>query len=205
MAVIMNNDRRRSSSNSPHSSIRADGFTLIECLAGLAVLAIIVTAGVPAFNAAISSWRLTTAANETLVLWQLARIEAIKSNKIVVVCGSANNQSESPSCSGQDLTGWIAFIDRNGNRSPDPEEELLRYAKLPRGVRAASEAGQMPPILFHPDGMARPPVSDEPLLNLAVLLCLPDQRIAPRRVAVRAGSSMTAEKIPGEFACPTEI
>lgn len=61
------------------------GFTLIEIMLTLAVLAILVTLAVPAFQALILSQRTKTAANDAYYALLYARSEAIKANAQVQV------------------------------------------------------------------------------------------------------------------------
>lgn len=176
------------------------GFTLIECLTGIAVLAIITTLAIPSFSSAISSWKLTTAANETLVAWQVARIESIKSNQTAVVCASSSQNAPVPGCSDLNPTGWIAFLDTNGNRSYEAEEQLLRTVRMPQGVRVIAEPASSLLVAFQPDGFAWSQGSVQ-LLNLGALLCLPASRSPLRRVAILAGSRMLVEKSDSSTNC----
>lgn len=69
-------------------------FTLVECLTVIAVLIVITLGGVPTFTGAIHSWKLTTAANETLAAWQIGRIESIKSNRTVTESRGSSHASD---------------------------------------------------------------------------------------------------------------
>ena len=61
------------------------GFTLIEMIATVAVLAILVTVGIPSFQETIDKRRLTGAAEQLQADLQYARSEAIKRNGNVFV------------------------------------------------------------------------------------------------------------------------
>lgn len=169
------------------------GFSLVECLTSIGVLAVLVTAGIPSFSDAINSWKLTTAANETLAAWQIARLESIKSNQAVIVCASNSQDDAVPTCSEQSPTGWIAFSDSNGNRHYEAEEQLLRTARLPRGIRVFEELGSRLLVAFRPDGFAWSQDGEE-LLSLSARFCLPGSR-SIRRVALQSGSKMVIEKL----------
>lgn len=189
------------SGGNPSTRLDPNGFTLVECLASMAVLAIIATAGIPSFSDAIDSWKLTTAANETLAAWQVARVESIKSNRSVVICASENQDAAVPTCSDHSSTGWVAFSDLNGNWSHEAEEQVLRTARLPRGVTVFAESSSPLAAAFHPSGFARTQDREE-LLSLSAVLCLPGSRAPIRRVSVQAGSKMTVEKIESTTGCP---
>src|SRR3546814_19233482 len=65
------------------------GFTLIELMVTISVLAILMMLAVPSFTSIINSNRLTAQSNEVVAALQLARMEAIKQNRRAIVCRSA--------------------------------------------------------------------------------------------------------------------
>ena len=111
----------------------AGGFTLVELLVSMAVMAILLTLAVPAFSEAMVSSRLTSVANSFLSHLYLARSEAIKRNGRAVLCKSADGLA----CSGSGgwHQGWILFHDANNNagsgrrrkRDPDSVSLALRF------------------------------------------------------------------------------
>jgi len=60
-----------------------NGFTLIELMVVVAVIAILVTQGMPAFQEALTNSRLTTGAQALQTTAQWARNEAIKRNETI--------------------------------------------------------------------------------------------------------------------------
>ena len=69
---------------------RARGFTLIELMVTVAILAIMLGIGVPSFRSFIASQRVKSASYELMTSLQIARSEAIKRNGTVSVTpGSA--------------------------------------------------------------------------------------------------------------------
>lgn len=68
---------------------RHTGFTLVELMITLAVVAILLTVGIPSFQAIFQSNRLATQANEMIGAINLARSEAIKRGANVTVTPSA--------------------------------------------------------------------------------------------------------------------
>ena len=83
----------------------SSGFTLVELLVVVAIMAITLAFGVPGFRAIITSSRLTNAANSMVTALQRARSEAIKTNRLVTVSNVNNN--------GAWGDGWIVFVDKN--------------------------------------------------------------------------------------------
>ncbi|MFK5985046.1 MAG: GspH/FimT family pseudopilin, partial [Pseudomonadota bacterium] len=66
------------------------GFTLIELMVTVVVLAILISLAVPSFRTMIASNVSATQANELVVALNKARIEAIKKHRNVVMCASEN-------------------------------------------------------------------------------------------------------------------
>jgi len=83
---------------------RAAGFTLIELMVSIAVLAILLGVAVPAFTSAQLSTQLRTSTNNLIAGAHLARSEAIKRNAVVQMCVSPDGTS----CGSGDWNqGWI--------------------------------------------------------------------------------------------------
>jgi len=108
---------------------RPRGFTLIELMVTIALVAIVLALGLPNFQQAIRSNRVATSANEMLGALSLARSEAMRSPLGGHVCASANGTS----CGGSWDDGWIVWTDRNNNKSPQ-SDEVLRYVSSPNQI-----------------------------------------------------------------------
>ena len=92
------------------------GFTMMELLIGIAVLAILTTLAVPAFTQFIANNRLAAEANELVASFQFARSEALKRGLPVQICSS----DVGTACDGDWNQGWIAIVDPGGT------EEVIR-------------------------------------------------------------------------------
>lgn len=123
---------------------RAPGFTLIELMVALAVAAIILTIGVPAFTSMIKNHRQSVRANEVLAAVYLARSEAIKRNHAISLCGS----SAGTKCDGGWAAGWLVYDDANANGKVDVGEAIRSF----RARAGATIAASLDPILFGSDG-----------------------------------------------------
>lgn len=83
------------------------GFTLVELLIAMGVLAILVVAATPSFITSSVNNRLYSEKSQVLVALDLARAEALRQNNYVSICATANASTCS---SGTDLsTGLIIF------------------------------------------------------------------------------------------------
>src|SRR5690606_28438934 len=83
------------------------GFTLIELMVAISIVAILLALGLPSFQASLRSNRVTTATNEMLASLSLARTEAIKGIGTAGVCPS----SDGSTCgAGTDWSGgWLVW------------------------------------------------------------------------------------------------
>lgn len=107
--------------------MRQNGFTLAELMVGLAVAGITLTVGVPSMSRFIANQGQVAAGNELVTAMMLARSEAIKQNRFVTVCHSADGQQ----CSaGEDWhNGWIVFANTSQANADtvDANEQVIRY------------------------------------------------------------------------------
>ncbi|MEZ5635523.1 MAG: GspH/FimT family pseudopilin [Burkholderiaceae bacterium] len=136
------------SNQASRSSRTVRGMSLIELLAGLAVVAILLGIAVPSFQGSIDATNSTTVRANIVNSVQRAVTQATLTNTRTVLCPSANGQS----CDGGAdwSAGWIGFMDRNGNREHDAGEHLLdRIERLPEGVRMTTSAGRTR-LVFQP-------------------------------------------------------
>jgi type IV fimbrial biogenesis protein FimT len=105
------------------------GFTLLELLATVAIMAVLVVIAVPSYNGTVRRDRLTAQINGFVATLRLAQSEAIKRGKTVTVCKSNNPEaSATPACDNSTNweNGWVMFVDDNGNNTIDAGESIIR-------------------------------------------------------------------------------
>lgn len=104
---------------------RSRGFTLLELVVTLAVVAVLVGIGAPSLEAVMLDNRRTAAINAFVTAVQLARSESAKRGRTVVLCQTADTRA----CGdGADYgRGWMVFVNEDGARpvARSPAEPLL--------------------------------------------------------------------------------
>lgn len=136
-------------------SRHARGFSLVELMVTIAVLAILLAIGIPSFASLIASNRLTSATNELVAALQTARTEALRRNARVTVCPAASGAT---ACSGAWRDGWMAFVDPTPGNAPAPESAndiLFRGGPLPSGIVAVANAPLSSYASFTADGASK--------------------------------------------------
>lgn len=102
------------------------GFTIIELMITVALAAVVLTLGVPAFQGLSERNRLTSNINSFVASLALARSEAVKRKQRVIVCASTDGVSCANN--GKYETGWIVYVESsnplNTNRDVNNEELL---------------------------------------------------------------------------------
>lgn len=102
---------------------KTSGFTLIELMVTIAIAAILVTTGVPAFTQFVQNNRRASQVNMLVRALQIARSEAVRQRTTIGACASSNQTSCSASTTWS--TGWIVFVDKDGDGVVDSGEDVL--------------------------------------------------------------------------------
>lgn len=182
---------------------RYHGFTLIELVVTVAVLAIIVAMAAPSFTSMINSNRLATNTNELVASVQLAKMESLRRGMRVGVCESSNGTT----CTdGDSWAQWITIADIDRDDDFDAADEVLRVstARVPVQVRVSADVGDNGNrIEFRADGLARDDVGA--LLNANVGVCIPTTQPAEnqRLLGIGSGSRISTRRVNAGGACAT--
>lgn len=139
---------------------RYTGFTLIELIITVAIAAIVLTIGIPSFNATIRQNRLITTTNDFAAALSLARSEAIKRGTRVTLCKSTDGTT-CVTTGGYDQ-GWIVFVDNLAAGSGgaagvhDNNEDIIRvYGKLSGGMTLVGNTPVINYVSYTSDGVNR--------------------------------------------------
>jgi type IV fimbrial biogenesis protein FimT len=130
---------------------RQAGYTLVECVAGLGVLAILAAWGVPSFAQFSRNAARNSEVNQFIQSVYLARSEAIKRNGVVSLCPSQDGATCDVGSPWHH--GWLVFVnlDRDLPAIRDEDEELLQaYPPWESGWIAANRTT----LSFRPFGQS---------------------------------------------------
>ncbi|WP_268798103.1 GspH/FimT family pseudopilin [Pseudomonas huanghezhanensis] len=122
--------------------MRQSGFTLVELLVVLVLIAIIAGIALPAFNSLIESQRRQDAAQQLVSGIRMARAEAIARNQVVVIAPIKGEWS----------LGWTTFVDTNRNGLMDDDEPSLAERSGYRNVKVAANSKVKHSIAFDSTG-----------------------------------------------------
>ena len=95
---------------------RESGFTLLEVLIAVAVLAILTALAMPSFTGLIERNKARTVANDLLASILVARSEAIKRERQTALTRAVGSQN---------WTHWLTFVDNDRSKSFNSGDELL--------------------------------------------------------------------------------
>ncbi|MDP2868137.1 GspH/FimT family pseudopilin [Methyloversatilis sp.] len=144
------------------------GFTMIELMIVVTLMAILAAFAFPSFQSFIASSRLTAESNELLSGMNLARSEAVRIQRRVLLCRAAAadgvvNFSATTGCvttaDSEPWQAWAVFVDENTNGAIDGTERIVRVQAITGNALELisnddlAAAGNR--IAFRPDGMAR--------------------------------------------------
>lgn len=129
---------------------RQGGFTLLEAMTVLAIVAIAATIGLPSFNETLQRVRTATALSLLTSTLASARSTALLRRQAVSVCPSQDQRTCRSDLVWED--GWIVFVDAKKKGQPDSASDILHVAApLNRSLILRTTAGRHR-ARFQPDG-----------------------------------------------------
>lgn len=128
------------------------GFTLVEMVVTVAIVAILLGIAIPSYNETILNMKLTSYANNLVASILLGRSEAIKRNAVVSLCVSSSGTA----CTGGGWEqGWILMCRTTDSKICDPAGAgtivIQTQPPLSTGWKL-SEAAALTTIAFQPTG-----------------------------------------------------
>ena len=130
------------------------GLSLIESVVALGVVATTLQMALPVFDEMIRNANLAAASQDLLVDLHLARSEALKRNRRVALCKSADGLR--CNTAGGWEQGWIVFHDENNNGVlDDGEERIARHEPLKPVLRLRGNSQVANYISYTPLGASK--------------------------------------------------
>lgn len=117
----------------PSPRHRGAGFTAIELMVVVAIVAILAALAMPSFRDVVDRYRVRQATEDLSALLYQARAEAIKRGGRITV-RKANSGDCSTGSAGDWSCGWFVFVDADEDGVLDAGEEELQRSPEPRGV-----------------------------------------------------------------------
>lgn len=126
------------------------GFTLVELLFTLAIVAVITGLAAPAMDNLIQSNRRHTAVSDLVTMINLARNTAIMQQQTITLCPLDKDKQ----CA-TDWTGAITvFRDPKSDRTLDHDNQVIRISQIPEGGYWTANTSSRPYFRFMPTGIA---------------------------------------------------
>lgn len=161
------------------------GFTLVEALVAMLVVAIIVGTAIPAFGRILHSQQLSSTSNRLVGAFILARAEAIKRRSAVLVEAIGDDWSD----------GWSVYADLNGNGSQDLDEPLLlQVTDLPQALSIQGNSPVSRYVRYTPDGSAK--LKGGSFQAGTLNICSQNEELAVRQLILSATGRVRRSKAP---------
>ena len=160
------------------------GFTLLELMVTIAIVAILAAIAFPSFQTTIRSNRVSSANNEVIGLVNLARSEAIRSGRGGGVCGS----SDGSDCDGDWAEGMLAFSDPEGSGKFGSGGTALRFVTVNEALQLT---GPEEEIAF--DGRGRRRAARDQAVGIRPITCT-DDALQQRTMVVNASGQVRSTR-----------
>lgn len=132
-----------------------NGFTLIELLYGVAIAAMLLGIGVPAFTSTVRNSAMTASTNSILTALHAARSEAVKRRARITVC-PGDTPGGVPTCAA-DGENLLVFANNDDDATFDTGagDLLLRFQEWMRGEVTTSSDTLPGYVTYAPSGFTR--------------------------------------------------
>lgn len=166
------------------------GFTLLELMVTISIMAIIAGIAVPSYQGLIQSNLMRVASHSFYGSLVLARSEAVKNNQPVAVCKSSNGTS--CASSGTWDGGWLVYVDTDADSTFDSSELLLESHSGITNLTLRATDADLDQVVYQADGTQRVAASFN--------LCIDDDVTRGTNINIGLTGRPSTEK--GATACP---
>lgn len=158
----------------------------------MTIVGILTAIGLPSFKYVTASNRISSEINALLGDMQFARSQAIKQGLTVTVCSSTDGATCNTGGAGNTWnTGWIVFLDSNGDQQVDNGEQVIRVQPGFSSNDTLQSMGSLAAVTYNRLGYA--PTWNSQTINIA----LHDANTLStytRCLAITASGSVSTEK-----------
>ena len=134
------------------------GFTIIELMITVTIAAIVMAIAIPSFRTVAQSSQQRNAVADLSTTLARARTDAAARRRSITICAS----SDQTTCSGAVTweTGWIIFVDTDGDGTLDAAEEtLVVHPAFPSEVTIRMIPSNATRVTYNRDGLLANPVT----------------------------------------------
>lgn len=165
----------------------ARGFTLIEALITLTIIALCIGFAAPAFTQLIQAQQMTAASHALVTSFALARQASVTQRVAVLVDNQDGNWS----------SGWLVYADQNGNSRWDDGEPVIRkFDPQPKGVVIKGNSPVRRYVRYTPTG--RTAMASGAFQAGTLVLCRADSKAPVRKLVINAtGRVRRTQEPPG--------
>lgn len=166
----------------------ARGLTLIELMVTLGIAGILLTIAIPTFERTTRNAVVASQANDFAASLSRARAEAIKARRNVRMCPTSNNSNCNSSTHWS--TGWMMYVDTDGNGTPSSSEILQIGEPMDNRVILNVPAAFARWVQFQPTGAALGNAGNSGTFTV----CTDDYDELSRMVGISATGRVTTKK-----------
>lgn len=168
------------------------GFTLLELIVVLTVLAAVAALGIPVLSRLAQAVRITTAAHALTTSLATARMSAITLRTPVTVCPSRDARRCERNLVWEN--GWMVFIDRSRRGTPASPADVLQHSDPDlRGLALRSTVGRHY-VRYQSDGFSSGSTA-------TIRLCSREPALELMKVVVNNAGRVRSERLPPKTRC----